>query len=134
MLGLGVASAGLSGGCTRDLVEAQRGEAARFVRFVEELREAPNDAKRAPLAALAAAECSAAPVCDLQATCVRGYSEHVGAYTDLARAKARVAGAAAVSSAPLPSPSAIAARLAAAQIDVKACADAEGAIRRVYGL
>jgi hypothetical protein len=112
--------------CQRDA--ARQIEAARLARLVEVLREADNTAKGAPLEALEAAPCSAPPVCEMKATCVRGYRQYVDAYEELRRARSRL------DAAKPPDLAAIEARLASAQLDIKSCTSAEGAVRRAYHL
>jgi hypothetical protein len=118
-----LAALGVASGCRSNAAEAA--EAARLTRLVEVLREADNADKQSALAALEAHECAAQRLCQLQATCLRGYREHVDAYARLQRAQANPADAP-------PNLDAIEASLTAAQRDIKACADAEAAVRRTY--
>jgi hypothetical protein len=64
---------------------ARLSEAAETVRAVEQLRNAPNDAKRPRLTALEKLECTAKDVCDLQRICTKAYRRHQSAL-DSARA------------------------------------------------
>jgi hypothetical protein len=64
---------------------ARLSEAAETVRAVEQLRNAPNEAKRPRLAALEKLECTAKDVCDLQRICTKAYRRHQSAL-DSARA------------------------------------------------
>jgi hypothetical protein len=67
-------------------------------------------------------------VCELKRVCARGYRQHVDAYAELQRVRAGI---------DRPDPPDLAAierRLAAAQPDIAACTNAEGALRRRYDL
>jgi len=74
---LGVAAALLTG-CP----DSGKAEASSLVRIVDDLRSAPNDAKRAPLDRLRAAPCTAPDVCAVRDACVDAFSHHVRA-TDM---------------------------------------------------
>ena len=65
--------------CKSDRERAHQGQVARLAEHIERLRRADNDAKREPLAALAAVPCPDAEACALQDLCLRGYRLHQGA-------------------------------------------------------
>ena len=77
--------AGSVGACDDDEELARLRQASETVRAVEQLRNAPNDAKRPRLAALEKLECKAQDVCDLQRICTKAYRRHQSAL-DSARA------------------------------------------------
>jgi len=76
---------GSLGACDDEEELARLREAAETVRAVEQLRDAPNDAKRPRLAALEKLKCTAQDVCDLQRICTKAYRRHQSAL-DSARA------------------------------------------------
>ena len=106
----------------------ERAEAERFVRMVEVLREADNEVKSDPLAALEATSCTVKAVCELKRVCTRGYRRHVDAVAELQRARTGL------DRLHPPDLEAIKRRLSAAQPDIEACTNAEGALRRRYDL
>jgi hypothetical protein len=77
--------AGAVGACDDEEKLARLREASETVRTVEQLRNAPNDAKRPRLAALEKLTCTAQDVCDLQRICTKAYRRHQSAL-DSARA------------------------------------------------
>lgn len=62
--------------------DSSRAEASSLLRLVDDLRSAPNDAKRVPLDRLRAAPCTAAEVCAVRDACADAFSHHVRA-TDI---------------------------------------------------
>jgi hypothetical protein len=54
-----------------------RDQASTLVRLVNDLREAPNPAKRGPLDRLKSMTCSFPDVCEAQAACVDAFQHHV---------------------------------------------------------
>src|SRR5687767_13520953 len=77
-------------GCNGEAREALRAEASRVYRAVEVLRQAPHDAKRAPLEALAKTPCTEKQVCATKDLCHRAYSLHVSAADALAAVRREV--------------------------------------------
>lgn len=54
-------------------------EVAAMAHLVNQVREAPHNAKAEPLRQASAATCKAAPVCELQQVCVQAYRLHADA-------------------------------------------------------
>lgn len=80
----------LFAGCNGETREALRAEASRVYRAVELLRQAPHDAKRTPLEALAKTTCTDKEVCATKDLCYRAYSLHVSAADALAAVRREV--------------------------------------------
>jgi len=70
--------------CKSDAERAHQGQVARLAERIDRLRRADNDAKREPLAALAAVPCPDADACALQDLCLRGYRLHQSALDAIA--------------------------------------------------
>lgn len=64
-------------GCRGEHEQAMRAEAARVLRAVELLRDAPNAEKADRLARLRGEACSDPTVCELKTACVQAYTLHV---------------------------------------------------------
>lgn len=54
-------------------------EVARVAHLVNQLRDAPHNAKEQPLSELLAAECTSAPACELKHVCASAYRLHADA-------------------------------------------------------
>lgn len=61
-------------------------EVASVAHAVNQLREAPNNAKETPLAGLRAMTCKSAPACELQQVCASAYTLHLEAVKMAAQA------------------------------------------------
>ena len=70
--------------CKSDAERAHQGQVARLAERIDRLRRADNDAKREPLAALAAVPCPDTDACALQDLCLRGYRLHQSALDAIA--------------------------------------------------
>lgn len=77
-LALGLLCAG-SFACKSDAERAHQGQVARIAEHIDRLRRADNQAKREPLAALAAIPCPDGDACALQDLCLRAYRLHQSA-------------------------------------------------------
>ena len=66
-------------GCKSRAERLAAEEVGRISFAVDRLREAPNNAKRAPLERLEAEACSVPVACELQQICIQGYSLHLRA-------------------------------------------------------
>jgi hypothetical protein len=66
-------------GCRGEREQALRGEAGSLVQAVQKLRDAPNDAKRPHLKALARMPCSTDDLCELKRVCKNAYERHQAA-------------------------------------------------------
>lgn len=64
-------------GCKSQAEREEARDVARIAHRVDELRDAPNNAKVAPLAALKAEACKQPKVCELKTICVQAYELHV---------------------------------------------------------
>jgi hypothetical protein len=102
-------SSGLA--CTSDAERAHQGQVVRIAEHIDRLRRADNQAKREPLAALAAIPCPDADACALQDLCLRAYRLHQSAL-DAIRSLEQL------SRSPTPPPSDVAQRLQQAQTDL----------------
>ena len=78
LLALGLLCAG-SFACRSDAERAHQGQVARIAEHIDRLRRADNQAKREPLAALAAIPCPDGDACALQDLCLRAYRLHQSA-------------------------------------------------------
>ncbi len=80
---------GLLSACRTEADVAAQKSAARVARAVEVLRQAPNEAKSAPLAELRKLGCAAPDVCAAREQCAAAYALHLDglALTGAARAK-----------------------------------------------
>lgn len=74
-------------GCPSTDRDAARAEAGRLSHAIEQLRDAHNEDKRAPLAALERISCSADDRCKMQKTCLDAYRMHIEALDQLALAR-----------------------------------------------
>ena len=95
------------------------------------LRQAPNEQKAELLVSLKSASCVNADLCELQRLCVEGYSQHIAALSDTARAKSLLknGGSDAEAAQALNLAST---ELRAAAPTIARCADAQGAAHRSY--
>ena len=66
----------LGSSCQSDAERAQLAQLARLAEHIDRLRRADNADKRAPLAALVAADCHDDTSCALKDLCVRAYQLH----------------------------------------------------------
>ena len=114
----------------QDLTSQQ--SAARIARAIEVLRNASNEAKAAPLAALVDLGCTGPDVCETRDACVSGYTLHVEAIALTQRAKAQFRDGKTPDAAKF----LITAqeKLSEASRKVAACTDREGALRHRYKL
>jgi hypothetical protein len=78
LLALGLLCSG-SLACKSDAERSHQGQVARLAEHIDRLRRADNQAKREPLAALAAIPCPDADACALQDLCLRAYRLHQSA-------------------------------------------------------
>ncbi len=69
----------LAGACRGEEERAVSREVASVAHAVNQLREAPHNAKESPLAQLLAIGCKSAPACELQQVCVSAYRLHAEA-------------------------------------------------------
>jgi len=68
----------LGASCQSDAERARLAQVARLAEHIDRLRHADNADKRAPLAALVAADCHDDTSCALKDLCVRAYQLHQG--------------------------------------------------------
>jgi hypothetical protein len=80
----------LGSSCQSDAERARLAQVARLAEHIDRLRRADNSDKRAPLAALVAADCHDDTSCALKDLCVRAYELHQGSL-DAINALKRVA-------------------------------------------
>lgn len=77
---LGAVCVALSASACRSEAERELSrEVASVAHAVNQLREAPNNGKETPLAALRAMTCKSAPACELQQVCASAYVLHLEA-------------------------------------------------------
>jgi hypothetical protein len=127
---LGVAVLALS--CSSSQEAAAQKSAAQVARAIEVLRQAPNPAKAAPLAALAKLPCSAPDVCQTRDRCREAYAVHVEAISLTGAAKQKLANDEPLEAAKLLNASDQ--KLKDADLRVTTCTELEGALRRRYNL
>ena len=72
--------------CSKTPDAARVAEAAAIAHAIDQLRQAPNSAKRPHLSALAKQPCTAPPICELKKLCHRAYAEHISALDEIAKA------------------------------------------------
>ena len=109
----------------------EKAEAGQISRAVDLLRAAPNAEKAALLATLAGLGCVEGDLCELKRVCLAGYSEHVAALGETARAKSLVLQGGRDSDA-AQALSLASVALASAAPKISECADAQGAAHRKY--
>ncbi len=73
------------GACRGEAEAREREELGLISHRVDELRKAPNSAKRPALEQLRREPCSAVEACALQSQCVAAYERHLGATDAVAR-------------------------------------------------
>jgi hypothetical protein len=78
VLALALAGASLCG-CRSQAEREASAEIARIAYAVDQLRDAPSNAKQQPLELLQKEPCSVPQACELQQVCVQGYSLHLRA-------------------------------------------------------
>jgi hypothetical protein len=127
-------AASLMTACHGEGAEARRAEAGRITHSVQALRDAPNEGKKPPLAALQREACSADDLCALQKKCVAAYSLEVAALDAVAAVRRAIK-----DPGPLPTEAANLLGQAKADLDraqelASTCADLEGAAVRRYSL
>jgi hypothetical protein len=66
-------------GCRSEKEREVSREVATMAHLINQLREAPHNAKTAPLREASQLACKAAPVCELQQVCVQAYRLHADA-------------------------------------------------------
>lgn len=66
-------------GCRSEKEREASREIAAMAHLINQLREAPNNAKAEPLRAAGDVPCKAAPACELQQVCVQAYRLHADA-------------------------------------------------------
>lgn len=66
-------------GCRSEKERAVSREIAQMTHLINQLRDAPHNAKAAPLRAASDAPCKVAPACELQQVCVQAYRLHADA-------------------------------------------------------
>ncbi len=110
---------------------SQKAEAGRISHAIDGLREAPNASKRERFGALASAPCETPDLCQLKQLCVAGYTAHLHALAETARAKALLAEPRSESEAANVLDRAQS-ELAEAATQLAGCADAQGAAQRRY--
>jgi hypothetical protein len=114
---------------------AQKAEAGRLSRAIDELREASNAQKPELFAALQGAACETADLCELKRLCTAGYAQHLSGLDQTARAKALLAdGGAEAGVAAIQALDVAKAALSQAEPQIAQCTDAEGAAHRKYKL
>lgn len=74
-----VLTASFTLGCRSEKEREVSRELARMTHLINQLRDAPHNAKEAPLLAASAEPCKAAPACELQQVCVQAYRLHADA-------------------------------------------------------
>ena len=84
-LALGLA---LLTGCRSSEARQLEAEVAGLAQAIDALRNAPNDGKKALLAALSAKACQSPEACQLKADCVAAYERHLSAIAGSERARA----------------------------------------------
>jgi hypothetical protein len=121
----------LLGACSSRDDEAKV-SAARLSRAIVALREAPNDAKSAPLSELSKLPCASPEICETRDACVTAYTLHVDAVGLTGAARMKVSDGHGTEAASL----LIAAQqtLARASAQVEDCVRREGALRVRYKL
>lgn len=127
----GAALVCLFAGCRPQGLTSQQ-SAARVARAIEVLRNAPNEAKAVPLAALAELGCTGPDVCETRDACVSGYTLHVDAGTLTQRAKAQLSDGQPPEAAKLLFTAQQ--KLTEASRKVADCVEREGALRHRYKL
>jgi hypothetical protein len=95
------------------------------------LRDAPNAAKPVLFSALQSAPCVTPDLCELKGLCVAGYSEHLRALGETARAKSLLAAPGSETEAAQALATATR-ELSEAVPKISQCADAQGAAQRKY--
>ena len=121
--------------CDGEQQQARRADAARLLRSIEQLRDAPNAAKAELLERLEGQACSEPVPCELKSQCVQSYRTHVsaGRRIDAARralapeASAEDLGAAAAAT------RAAQAELQQAQPGIRRCTERSAELRRRIG-
>lgn len=81
----------LTAGCRSGASRQLEAEALGLARYIDALRNAPNDAKPVLLGALRSARCQSAEACALRELCVDAYTRHVEALNASSRARALLA-------------------------------------------
>jgi hypothetical protein len=119
-------------GCGSAEHAAEQKSAAQLARAIELLRQAPNEAKAAPLSALAQLPCTGAEVCATRAACSAAYGLHVEATSLTAAAKLLLADDKPAEAGRLLNSAQQ--KLADASAKVSDCTAREGALRRLYKL
>jgi len=124
--------------CEDEQERARQAEAAALVRAINQLRDAPNEAKRPLHKALSKLPCGSDDLCDLKRICYKAYQRHLRAL-DSARALRHALGD---GGAPAPAASAKTAKLAddaqrfleRARFLNRRCLRRQGRIERAYDL
>lgn len=119
-------------GCSSSADPAEVKSAAQTARAVEVLRLAPNPAKAAALASLAALGCTGAEVCAARDACTAAYRLHVEGLSLTEAAKLQMADGKGEAAAGLLG--AAEQKLGQAQALVASCTDREAALRRRFKL
>jgi hypothetical protein len=119
-------------GCACERDAELKSEAGQLSRAIEELRGAPNEAKREALERLRKLPCTQVDTCSVQSACVAGYDLFVGALADVAEGK-RLLGEAGDADVPLVLRDA-SAKLERARGLTQKCSEAQGEIVRRFKL
>ena len=112
-------------------IEAQK-SAGLIARAIQQLRDAPNDAKPPALAELTKLSCAGADVCETRAACQTAYQEHIDALALTAAAKLKLSAGQAQEAAKLLGSAQD--KLGQASSLVTLCTEREAALRRRYKL
>jgi hypothetical protein len=122
-------------GCRGEHDQARRAEAARILRAIELLRDAPNAAKAEQLDRLERQACSDPELCALKSHCVQSYETHVSAVQRIEGARRGLGSDATTHdlAAAAAAMRAAQAELEHAQPGIRRCTERSGELRRRIG-